>query len=339
MTNATVFKIHSSAKYSPDIITGTHYEIGYLVGAKHAAQVRETVQNHQNLHLKMRPFLRQPDGYSRFQEFIDVHERMYPDYLKELKGMADGSGTRFEDLFLINLRGEYLPFDQQDAGGGCSTVTIVNRDRQIIGHNEDAAADYRDKLFFLSVKPETGVSWTALCYPGVLSGNAAGWNECGIFFTINITAPRHIRVGPGRYFAARSLLQATSLDDAIKRVTLPGRASGFNYTIADSKTSRVINVEVTDTQHHIKSIDGYYFHTNHYFELSGIDQLTTRSSKFRLIRGRHHLARTPPKNVSDILHILHDNKYIFRQATELHDTATLITLVCELHNQAVHVFC
>jgi predicted choloylglycine hydrolase len=334
----TAFRIQKPADIPCFSITGTHYETGYFVGVKNASRIREIVQNHQNLHLKMLPFLKQPKGLSRFLEFIDVHERMYPDYMQELKGMADGSQSRFEDLFLINLRGEYLPFDEDDAGGGCSTVTIVNRDRQIIGHNEDAAADYRDKLFFLTVKPEKGVSWTALCYPGILSGNAAGWNECGIFFTINITAPRQVRVGPGRYFAARSLLEATSLDDAIKRVTLPGRASGFNYTIATTDPPQVVNIEVTDTKHHIKPIEGYYFHTNHYFELPGIDQLTTHSSKFRLIRGRHHIARTTPDNVSDILHILQDKKYIFRQAVKPHETATLMTLICELHNKSVHIY-
>ncbi|HPQ39504.1 MAG TPA: C45 family autoproteolytic acyltransferase/hydrolase [bacterium] len=318
-------------------ISGNHREIGRQLGDRYAGEIRKIIAAHPELNRKMRPCYSTPEGRRRYDAFLDIHRHIYPDYVMELQGMADGAGCDFRDLFMLNLRGEYLPFDTDDASGGCSTCSVATPACRLIGHNEDAAALYRDVLFIADIAPENGPPFTTLTYPGTLCGNAAGWNSHGIFFTVNITAPRHVRIGPGRYFAARSLLEARSLDDAVARITGPRRASGFNYTVASRTDCRIINVEVTAGAFHVREIDGAYFHTNHYIELPGTDQMITESSRRRLEHGRAHLARSIPENADALRTLLGDDSAIYRRADTPEETATLMTILCDLVSRTVTI--
>lgn len=319
-------------------ISGDYAAVGRTLGRRNRTEIQRIIGTHPELNRKMLPLYATDGGRRRYDEFLAIHQKVYPEYIAELEGMAAGAGCRFRDLFLLNLRGEFMPFDVNDASGGCSTCTVSIPDFRIIGHNEDAAAIYRNILFFAEVTPDAAPGFTTLSYPGSLCGNAVGWNARGIFFTVNITAPRHVRVGPGRYFAARSLLAARSMEDAVARITQSRRASGFNYTVASFDDQRIVNVEVTAETHHVRAIDGAYFHTNHYIEIPGTDHLITSSSRRRLIRGQEHLSRGIPRDEAAVRAILGDTTAIYRRAASPEDTATLMTIVCDLPARTVTIY-
>ena len=112
-------------------------------------------------------------------------------------------------------------------------------------------------MYVVRVAVDDCPTFTALCYPGFLAGNASGFNEFGILHSINHVAPRPVKVGVGRHFIARSLLEARSLAEALRRVTIPDRAAGFNYNIGSLAERRIVSVEVSPERYHIHEVQGY----------------------------------------------------------------------------------
>ncbi len=306
------------------------------------------------------PHHRTPEGQARYRQFLDLHRIRYPDYLAELEGMAQGSGRPFEDLFLVNLRGEYRTFFHGAEAQACSDCAVVTdhaasltnnaasltNNAALIGHNEDGSPSFRDNLYVVHAKIAGKPAFTALSYPGFLCGNAFGFNAEGICYSVDHVQPRNGAVGVGRHFIARSLLEARSLDDAIRRVTVPDRASGFSYTIGSIPERRIVVVEVAPEDHHVREVRGAYFHANHYRELA-VDQIIHPSSRARVERAEamlkeHGLAGLSDQDAAGVLAILGDEASepypIYRTAAAPDRSATLCTALFDLDARQLRIY-
>jgi hypothetical protein len=211
----------------------------------------------------------------------------------------------------------------------------VGAETALIGHNEDASPAFRGNTYLVRARVEGGPAFVAFTYPGFLCGNAFGFNEEGVCFSVDYVMPRDIGVGAGRHFIARSLLGALSLDDAIARATVSGRASGFSYTIGSVHDRRILNVEVAPKSHQFREIHGWYYHANHYQELSGVEQVIRPSSQARAQRASELLQHELTEDARGILSILGDradHRYpIYRTAAPPDRSATLCTALFDLH--------
>jgi hypothetical protein len=87
-----------------------------------------------------------------------------------------------------------------------------------------------------SLNTRTG-AWLSFCgysfddtrYAGQLPTAAFGVNSYGVGFTLNYVEPvKAVWPGIARNFVSRSLLDAVSFDDAVKKATVPGQGSGHN---------------------------------------------------------------------------------------------------------------
>ena len=65
--------------------------------------------------------------------------------------------------------------------------------------------------------------------------------------------------GVGRVFVGRYLLDATHLDDAIRRLTEYSFGAGHNHQIIDRKTGKLVDVEIAPFQFVWILIIGYFF--------------------------------------------------------------------------------
>ena len=92
---------------------------------------------------------------------------------------------------------------------------------------------------------QNGHSWTAYTYAGELSSAAWGFSvESGVSFTLNAVYARHVEVeGVGRTFVSRSILDASSLEDAVRRVTVPHQATGHNINLVGLNEHKIITIE------------------------------------------------------------------------------------------------
>jgi hypothetical protein len=332
-------------------VSGSHREVGRGIGLHFAGAIRRLFDNYDFLQKQLLPFLNTSTGQTFFQSYLQLHRKYFPQYIAELEGMAEGAGRPFEEIFAVNLRGEFSgliglarPTEGTTAADvqGCTDCLVLTPDAALIGHNEDGPPAGYGNMYVVRVAVDDCPTFTALCYPGFLPGNAFGFNEFGILHSVNNVAPRPIRVGLSRHFLARALLDARTLDDAIRVITMSDRASGFNYNIGSLSERRIFSVEVSPERHYVHEVQGYYTHTNHYFELNTQEQEITLSSRKRLERCMILCRATFPINSGHVLALLSDQTDrdypIYRDATLPDDNATLCSALYDLDNRQLRFY-
>lgn len=323
-------------------VGGSHYEVGFAIGKRFAPQIHRVLDSYPFFQEELLPYHRSPEGQVRCEAFLELNRARYPDYLAELEGLARGAECPLEELFLLNLRGDYRDYLHERELPGCSDCVLLIDEVALIGHNEDGSPAFRDNMYLVCAEIEGKPAFTALTYPGFLCGNAFGFNAEGVCFSIDNVRPRDVGVGVGRHFIARSLLEARSLDDAIQRVTVPNRASGFSYTIGSISERRIVVVEVAPANHHVREIQGAYFHANHYRELAGVDQIIHPSSRARVEWAEAMLQKRSPQSAAGVLDILGDQtdeQYpIYRTATAPDQSETFYTALFDLEARQLRVY-
>jgi hypothetical protein len=335
---------------------GSHYAVGHAIGRRFADQINRLFDHYTFFQEQILPFYRTAQGRDAYHAFLTLHRQHFAGYVAELEGMAKGSERPFEEIFLINLRGEYAGLMRRDdasmdnapsddaspTDGGCSDCMVLTEETALAGHNEDGPAAALGNRFLVRAQIDGHSPFTALCYPGFLPGNALGFNQAGMLHTIDALQPRQVRVGLGRHFLARSLLDAHSVADAIQRITPPGRAAGFAYNIGSVNERRLVSVEVSPEQHHVHAVQGHYVHTNHYLQLSQVEQIIGDSSQTRLQRARALCQATPPKTATHVLQVLGDqadpDHPIYRRPRAPDDTATLCSALFDLDARRLQLY-
>jgi hypothetical protein len=332
-------------------VSGSHREVGRTIGVHFAGAFHRLFDNYDFLQEQLLPFLNSSTGRSLFQSYLKLHRTHFPHYVTELEGMSDGSGRPFKEIFAVNLRGEFAGLISPDQRigtktgedtQGCTDCLVLTPDAALIGHNEDGSPAGYGNMFVVRVAVDNCPTFAALCYPGFLPGNASGFNEFGILHSINHVAPRPVKVGLARHFIARSLLEAHSLEEAVRRVTIPGRAAGFNYNIGSLSERRIMSVEVSPERHHVHEVQGHYSHTNHYFNLNNQKQEISPSSRKRLERCRTLCRAAFPTHSGDVLALLSDQTDrdypIYRDATFPDEDATLSTALYDLDRRELQIY-
>jgi hypothetical protein len=332
-------------------VSGSHREVGRTIGHHFGPAIHRYLDNYGFLQEQLLPFLTTTGGQRCYQSYLKLHRKYFPQYVAELEGMAAGAGRPFEEIFAVNLRGEFrglISSARQTTGAvdpgdqGCTDCLVLTPESALIGHNEDGSPAGYGNMFVVRAAVDNCPSFHALCYPGFLPGNAFGFNEFGILHSVDHVAPRQVIVGLGRHFLARSLFEARSLTEAIRCVAMPGRAAGFNYNIGSLAERRLVAVEVSPERHQASEVQGYYLHTNHYLELRNVDQEITLSSRKRLERCRRICRATPPTDSGHVLRLLSDRTDgefpIYRDATHPDDNATLCSALFDLDNRQLRIY-
>jgi hypothetical protein len=273
---------------------GSNFDVGFQIGKKFKDRIKNALK------LSQLPRLtKKKHAYTekKFDGLHDFAKKYFPQYLEEIAGMAQGSCQDFKDLALLNFMSVY---------GGCSTVVFRRDDRIIVGHNEDGSKVNKDNSYLLIVKPKNNVSFFSFCYPGELPGGAFSFNVNGIVTTGNAMPRFNDIIGVPRTFLDRSLLEAKTIEDAIRRALFPYRTSGFSYNIASMKEKRAVNLETTPKEHYLTEIDDRFFHTNHYVSvgLKKIRQDVGKSSLRRYREGTRMIKRAKEKTSEGVLKIL-----------------------------------
>jgi hypothetical protein len=321
--------------------TGSHREVGYAIGRRFAERIHQALDGYAFLQKQLLPYHHSEQGQAAYREFLELHWARYPNYLAELEGLAEGAGRSFEELFLVNLRGEYAGTLRQ-ARTGCFDCVLVTGGTALIGHNEDAAPSFEGKTYLVRAQIRGKPGFAAVCYPGFLPGNAFGFNRAGVCFSVDNVRPKGVRVGIGRHFLARSLLEARSLRDAIDRITISGRASGFGYSIGSVPEGRVVYVETAPEAHHVVEVRGWYVHANHYRELATVEQIVAESSRSRVEKACALLRKNPAPDTASVRSILGDQGDevypIFRTARAPDALMTLHTALFDLEARQLEIY-
>ncbi len=217
-------------------VKGTHRQVGRQIGERMRPVLQRMLPR---LRKGLPPGVEWKDMLLKGRICLAHSHVIYPQYIEELEGVAEGADLPFEEVFLAVCEELWEPAAWH--GGvpmtpkGCTDFAARGRatidGSTLLAHNNDLAPIAEEDLVILKVQAEDepeflGVSIGGLAY-------SAGFNAAGISMTGNAVSCSDIRPGVPRLLIARAILSARRLGEAIDACLLPQRASNYNNIIAD----------------------------------------------------------------------------------------------------------
>jgi len=240
-----------------------YFELGEQIGKNLKNRIQAGLKRRKKWIDEIKNFA-DADRKTRFEPFLDSLKQNFPHYLEEMKGTARGSELDFDLLFVLNLNPELSAMMRSSREDDCSTVLVKNGDKIVLGHNEDGSEMYIDLMSLLKVKAPSGIDFFVLAYPGIMPGNGPGINSNGILHTCNYIGNKKCKAGVPRYFIDRAMLEAKSMEDAIKLGSHPARAYSQAHNLVSISEKRAVMIESSISKVAVREVDGILYRTNNY---------------------------------------------------------------------------
>ncbi len=236
-------------------VDGTNYEMGYQTGKHFATQIARILQANHKFQLI---YANDKNNPAKADQVIRLIQENLPQFMDEIRGIAEGSSQEIRSIILLNL---WHLYDEEN----CSTVIFKTPTKIFIGHNEDHCKSMCDDSYYLHMKLPDNTDIFSHSYPGCLPGFSNGFNSHGLVITCNSVPDPIKEIGIPRTFIGRWMLEATTIDEAVERAAkFVPRGGGVSYNIASLKEKRVVNLEITGNESALTEITERFFHSNHY---------------------------------------------------------------------------
>lgn len=245
---------------------------------------------------------------------LKIANRVVPRRVEELRGMADGAGLDLATLFTMNGRQEIAFAAKSQEADGCTSVGVPPEasanGHVLLAHNEDATPGWSGCTYVIHAEPDDAPAYLAFSYAGLLLHQ--GLNSAGIGSVGNALYFNDLRPGVPKLLAYRDALEATYLEDAIRRVIRPERANGNNHVLA-SREGEIYDLEVSGAAHALHYIGGKpWAHANHVVDaaMREREEGDLLNSRLRADRTGHLLARAADQggvSLDDLRAILRDH--------------------------------
>lgn len=249
-------------------LRGSGYELGLQHGKLLKAEISEIVarwkaNTSRELGRDADSVLSEFFEYARFDAAIQQYA---PELYEEVRGIADGSGQAFKEVFVLNLLDEFWVYIDNLENHHCSNVGVPARDGRpgYVAQNMDIETytDGFQTLMRLEATPERPEQ-LILTHPGLIGLN--GLNASGVGLVMNTimqlqSAPDGLPVA----FFVRKILDNTEESEALKFVQEVPHASGQNYILGIR--GKVYNFEASANRvvrYDPQNANGTVYHTNH----------------------------------------------------------------------------
>lgn len=255
---------------------GSNYDLGFIVGRTAKSLIEKSVNHY-------RQILPREEGWSGMwsvpEGCLEAARERFPNLIEELQGMAAGSGQSFKDLFFLNALEEALDLKPPAA---CTSIGLKVDGSVWLGHNEDWYAEDAAAVIAIYGQPQNQPAFFSITAAPFLA--AVGMNEAGLAQGVNSVTATDCRVGVPRMFAARAVLEATTVEEAIDKATPQNRAGGYNHLLAQSGGD-LGNLETTAEETDYLPGTKMIYHTNHYLSQQ-LQHLAVKESDHSLARYR-----------------------------------------------------
>jgi hypothetical protein len=250
---------------------------------------------------RLRRHVSGPPGRDRLAAVRRATQEAFLAEWAELAAFAAGAGVQFDDLALLNLRGD---LGLVDGGIGCSDLGW-RRERSVVAHNEDGALEDVGRCALLTMTGIGRPPVTAFWYPGFVPANAFALTGDGLVWTVDHLPVAAPGPGAGRHFVGRGLQRtARTVDDAVGYLRSRPSAGGFSYTIGD-RAGRVVSVEAAAGHYAVTEAGPgrgpLLWHTNHGRYLSGAEPEADGTSAARGPRPDAGRPRRPGRGPESVL--------------------------------------
>ncbi len=198
----------------------SHYEAGYNWGKQLYGKGISINQNFTLEKLEERKIFA--------KNCLPVYEKYYPEILEEIRGVADGQKSRYEDFYTFLLSMYCFTFNNH-----CTCFAFKDTDNLIFGRNSDCLVAL-EKLYANCLYKLNGVYG--------FNGNTTafiemedGINEYGLTVGLTFIYPKIIKAGLNAGMLVRYLLEkCKTTDEVIESLTMIPIASQQAITIMDS---------------------------------------------------------------------------------------------------------
>jgi len=249
-------------------VSGSHLDMGRQIGEAMRPQIQHGIENAKILIDAAYDTLELDWSGARNQarKYLPFSEERYPQYVDEMRGIAQGANVDFTDIVALNAM-EAVTTDALHLTR-CTSMAL-NGERTADGHvfaahNEDWVPEDENDVFVISAKPDKEPPYMAMTYGGLLPN--VGFNAYGIAQLIDSVYPNDSRTGIPRLVVARAVLSSRRISGAIGRTLVPHRAAGYNHLIVH-ESGEIYSVEVSARQFEILyGHEGWMAHTNHYLD-------------------------------------------------------------------------
>lgn len=286
-------------------VSGAPFERGKQYGKQAAARIHKGAGHYMEQLKGMA--LSAGDIAQLVEDFVPHIEAFDPNYVVEMRGIADGANIQFEAVALLNARTEILRLGkrkaeerklEEDPDGCTGAVLLPEATREgvlIHGQNWDWKAECAETSVVLKVRRDDGPDYMTFTEAGGLA--RAGMNANGIAITANyLESDRDYRhVGVPLVFIRRKVLEQEHYPLAL-RVVNGTKKSAANNMIVSYAEGFAIDFECApDEAFKIYPERGVIVHANHFVSPVALAKLkdtgieNTPDSLYRDMRVRQAL--------------------------------------------------
>jgi len=238
---------------------GTYREVGRQIGR----QCKEQIQNmFAGLHNELPPGVTWEAMIHQSKVYLAHSRVVYPQYIDELEGIAEGAEVPFEEVFLTMCEELWEGY----AWHGCTDMAARGNatadGTTLIAHTNDLLPKAEPLLVILKIQVGDEPEFIGISSGGIAI--SAGYNAAKISLTGNQLDSNDVRPGVPRLLVVRAILGSRTLSEAMEHCLLSSRASSYNNVIADG-SGEVYSMEGSATD-----IEAIYIsndvmsHANHY---------------------------------------------------------------------------
>lgn len=296
-------------------MSGSHQEVGEFLGSTFRKNIQESIYRRR---LEIKNY---KNYLPKSQQCLDITKKCFPNLIIESESIAKAADIPFIEFFFLNNREVYDPAEEWDRKNAvnpdhCTVVAGFDKNKLVIGHNEDWSIDELDDIYILEVTIGTS-TFIGLNYMFTVAGLSASMNSFGLVQCINDINQTN-KIGVPKNYLARAILEAKTLDEAENLIRNTPKASGFNHVLAQNNEIR--NIEIAGDHVCIQRVIGKpYAHTNHYLtdELKAFEKFHTKSSEERYKRASGLLkSNMSVQDIKDILSDTQNHEYPICRADE-----------------------
>jgi isopenicillin-N N-acyltransferase like protein len=250
-----------------------------------------------------------------------------PQYLAEMRGIADGAGIDFGDVLAINVRTEVMfaakarqaAASTRTGPAECSAFAVAPAPGRagptLLGQNWDWLPHTADTVIVLEASQDDGPDFVTVVEAGLLA--KTGMNSSGLGLVTNALVSADDLGEPGLpyHVLLRAIMDCQNVSDAISALQAGFRSSSANYLLAH-RDGVVLDVEAGPGDFSrlyllYPDADGIIVHTNHFladrFAGKDVSVWAMPDSPVRLQRLRAGVQAAPDHSLATFGSLLSDH--------------------------------
>lgn len=220
------------------IASGTPYEIGLIHGREAKKQVDISISTYKAMFWDYSG-IRWEDACNYARTFIPTINEYDPDYMEEIRGIADGSGYGIDEILALNVRSEIVLQGSQINSSntdGCTTFVftpqVTEGGKTLLGQNWDWKMTEQAGCIIMHIRQEKKPDITMVTEAGIIG--KIGYNSAGIGVTLNALSSNMKVEGKvlPLHIAMRGMLDSRTLSDMIRATTCMNLSCCAHYMLS-----------------------------------------------------------------------------------------------------------